>query len=128
VLLSTPSSSASKFEGQRLDQSRFTASKDDGLRRLFSPPPFTTPPYTRKRRASQLSPTPSEDENPSKRIAAVAPTPITPLTAASTNMDSEEEYMSGLSTEGDVGGMVSDDGSFGDGKGSLSLRKYASWA
>ena len=30
-------------------------------------------------------------------------------------MDSDEEYMSGLSTEGDIGGMVSDDGSFGDG-------------
>ena len=56
----------------------------------------------------------SERTRPSKR-PDLAPLPATPQTVASTSMESEDEFMSGMSSEVDMAAGDSD-GSFGEGE------------
>ncbi|KAI9847219.1 MAG: hypothetical protein M1838_000979 [Thelocarpon superellum] len=76
----------------------------------------TTPPTTRKRKVieAEASPAVAGDPQPppGKRQARVA-SPPSPVTGPSTSMDSEDEFMSGLSSEEDVRDVDSD-GSFGE--------------
>ena len=56
---------------------------------------------------------PSQIQRPSKRAGSLV-LPTTPLTAASTSMDSEDEFVSGMSSEVDMAADDSD-ASFGEG-------------
>lgn len=81
--------------------------------------PFTTPPLTRKRKASD-SPDILEEKSTKAKKVANAALPATPLTNASTTpvMDSDDEFMSGTSSqEEDFGGTQdSENDSLGDGE------------
>jgi hypothetical protein len=92
---------------------------------VFSPPIFTTPPQTRKRKA----PNTFEDraitaaKSSKKESAPQLETPTTPLTELDSPilqpMDSEDEYMSDASSreeEDFEGTQDSEAGSVGDGK------------
>ncbi|KAF9873500.1 IBR domain-containing protein [Colletotrichum karsti] len=74
---------------------------------LPSPPPKvgTIPPTTRKRKAAEATiSSKSQDVLPNKRIASAATqdAPPTPVTTASNGMDSEEDFMSALSSEDEI--------------------------
>lgn len=80
----------------------------------------TTPPLTRnKRKATEVTDSAAQDIRPAKRSVGAA-SPLTPLTAASTSMDSDDEFISGMSSEAEMADQDSE-GSFGDGECMLSL-------
>ncbi|KAI9147765.1 E3 ubiquitin-protein ligase dbl4 [Paramyrothecium foliicola] len=67
----------------------------------------TIPPITRKRKAAEATITSvAREDLPSKKVLASAATPPaappTPVTTASVGMDSEEEYMSTMSTDDEL--------------------------
>lgn len=89
-------------------------------------PIITTPPQTRKRKAVETLEDSSRAQKQSKTgdIATRTPADTALNTPPLTTMDSEDEFMSGLSSQDeDFGAMQeSDDGSLGDGK-SDSIRR-----
>ena len=86
---------------------------------------FTTPPLTRKRKAVECPDIIDEKCTKVKKVANAA-LPTTPLTNASTTpvMDSDDEFMSGASSqEEDFGGTQdSENDSLGDGETCLHYR------
>lgn len=65
------------------------------------------PSITRKRKAAEATITlANQDDSPQKKIVASAATPAaappTPMTSGSIGMDSEEEYMSAMSTDDEL--------------------------
>ena len=87
------------------------------------PPCSTTPPQTRKRKATETIEASAHTQKQSKTKASAAD--ISSSTALNTppltTMDSDDEFMSGLSSQDEYFGGVeeSDDGSLGDGSYSL---------
>lgn len=89
------------------------------------PTTFTTPPQTRKRKATDSAEDASEKAKKASKIATqpTAPSrlPVTPVTElgtpTATSMDSDDEFMSeGSSQEDFEGTQDSDDGSLGEGE------------
>ncbi|OBS18287.1 hypothetical protein FPOA_10014 [Fusarium poae] len=75
----------------------------------YLPSTATIPPTTRKRKAAEATITSANrDEAPNKRVIASAALsdkhalPPTPITTVSNPMDSDEEYMSALSTDDEI--------------------------
>ncbi|KAI9816582.1 MAG: hypothetical protein M1827_001714 [Pycnora praestabilis] len=86
----------------------------DEIKHGAFPIPFTTPPSTRKRKLEEAVDEAFVEQKSSKKVANTV-TPATPQTPASTSMDSDDEYVSGASSEDDFGeDQDSDDGSLGD--------------
>jgi hypothetical protein len=95
---------------------------------VFGQDSFTTPPQTRKRKATARSDTSSVQSKKAKTEPKVqeetiqAPDPVLPATPITnpatpkTKMDSDDEFMSGVSSQGDefVDDFDSDGGSLGE--------------
>lgn len=79
-------------------------------------PTDTIPPTTRKRKAAEATlSSVNKGQHPKKRVASAA-SPPTPVTAGSPSMDSDDDFMSGVSSEDDVLQDESDnDNASGDG-------------